>query len=281
MYLSCPNCGSDSDVLFDKSRGEFICLNCGLVLMERVVDLGREYRAYDREQYLERARDSPLMTSHPIEPPFKDYSGKELDRFKFFRLREIDRRVKSSVFERSLRRAIRLINGITLPLYIKEEAILIFKKACKHKLIRGRRIRDVVAACIYIACREYRVIKPLKEITTCVQGDYKSAAKAFRLIVHTLNLKLPQFSIRDLIIEYAYKLKLEKDVVVKAIDIAQRVNVKSARNPRSIAIACIYIASILNEGRVLQRDLAQVSGLCEVTLRNTYKEILQTLKLSR
>ena len=52
------------------------------------------------------------------------------------------------------------------------------------------------------------------------------------------------------------------------------------RDPLGLAAAAIYVAAIMNDCRVTQRDISQVSGVTEVTIRNRYKELVDKLDLT-
>src|SRR3989442_1336267 len=51
----------------------------------------------------------------------------------------------------------------------------------------------------------------------------------------------------------------------------------SGRGPTGVAAAAIYIASILCNERRTQREVADVAGVTEVTIRNRYKELTEKL----
>ena len=53
----------------------------------------------------------------------------------------------------------------------------------------------------------------------------------------------------------------------------------SGREPTGIAAASIYIASVLCGERRTQREIADVAGVTEVTIRNRYKELAGKLDL--
>lgn len=39
-----------SNIIKDKTRGEYICTNCGTVNEERLIDQGPEYRIFNKEE---------------------------------------------------------------------------------------------------------------------------------------------------------------------------------------------------------------------------------------
>ncbi len=51
----------------------------------------------------------------------------------------------------------------------------------------------------------------------------------------------------------------------------------SGKGPTGIAAAAIYIASILEGVPKTQRDIADVAGVTEVTIRNRYKEMVEKI----
>ncbi|RLE77778.1 MAG: transcription initiation factor IIB, partial [Thermoprotei archaeon] len=85
VISKCPQCGGE-ELIKDAERGEIICLNCGWVIADHVVDQGPEWRAFNEEQRLRRARaGSPLSPLKPnrglstmIDWRNKDVSGKFL-----------------------------------------------------------------------------------------------------------------------------------------------------------------------------------------------------------
>ena len=72
--IQCAECGS-KDVVTDETRGERICGNCGLVAEARMINLGSEWRAYNRDEYNKRARSE--MTSFSMKEDLSTYIGFE------------------------------------------------------------------------------------------------------------------------------------------------------------------------------------------------------------
>jgi transcription initiation factor TFIIB len=56
----CPECGNHR-LIFDEKTGDQICRNCGVVIKERIVDEGPEWRAFSPEEKNQRSRvGSPM-----------------------------------------------------------------------------------------------------------------------------------------------------------------------------------------------------------------------------
>ncbi len=87
---------------------------------------------------------------------------------------------------------------------------------------------------------------------------------------------------RDYISRFISELKLSSDVQAKTLDIIREATNKeltSGRGPTGIAAASLYIASVLCGERRTQREVADVAGVTEVTIRNRYKELSDKLDI--
>src|SRR5271157_302104 len=81
----CPVCGFIDNV-FDQNRGDLICGNCGIVISDKSIDKGPEWRAFDSDQRERRTRvGAPMtMTLHDmglstiIDWKNKDFAGHEI-----------------------------------------------------------------------------------------------------------------------------------------------------------------------------------------------------------
>jgi transcription initiation factor TFIIB len=60
---------------------------------------------------------------------------------------------------------------------------------------------------------------------------------------------------------------------------AANAELTSGRGPTGIAAASIYVASILCGERRTQREVSEVAGVTEVTIRNRYKELAERLNI--
>ena len=53
----------------------------------------------------------------------------------------------------------------------------------------------------------------------------------------------------------------------------------SGRGPTGVAAAAIYVACVLCNHRKTQKEIAEVVGVTEVTIRNRYKELTEHLDI--
>jgi transcription initiation factor TFIIB len=81
---------------------------------------------------------------------------------------------------------------------------------------------------------------------------------------------------------FASELTLSGEVQEKARDILEsaiRRGLISGRGPTGVAAASVYIAGVLMGERRTQKEVADVAGVTEVTIRNRYRELKDRLGL--
>lgn len=298
-HVSCSECGS-KDIVRDNEKGELICATCGLVLTDHRIDTGPEWRAFTSAEKDSRARtgapanfaihDKGLSTM--IDWRDHDTAGRRFSakqRAQIYRLRkwQIRSRVHSSV-DRNLAQAMteldRLSSQIGLSKGIKELAAMLYRKVIVKRLIRSRSIDALVAAAIYAACRLRESPRSLEEIADHSRVSKKKIGANYRQLAMKLHLKMPIPGPEKYVTRYITELQLPPEVQQKTMEVLalarQDRRLITGRDPRGLAAAAIYIASILVDHRITQRAIARIAGVTEVTVRNRYKELVRKLKLS-
>jgi transcription initiation factor TFIIB len=295
--INCPECGS-VHLSKDYSRAELVCGNCGLVVDEAFIDHGPEWRAFDSDQREKRARTGSPMTyilhdkglSTAIGWTNRDAYGKSIptrNRAQLYRLRKWQRRIRiSDATERNLAIALsrmdRMTSSLGLPRTVRETASMIYRKAAMKNLIRGRSIEGVTAASLYAACRQCNVPRTLDEISKVAHISKKEIGRNYRYVSRELVLKLMPTSPKDYISRFCSQLNLGNSVQIKTLELLQQASnqeLTSGRGPTGLAAACLYIASVLCCERRTQREVAEVAGVTEVTIRNRYKELGRELDI--
>lgn len=293
---SCPEC--DGRLYRDYARGELICGSCGLVINEKQIDRGPEWRAFDSSQQSERARTgapmNPLLHDKGLSTEIgwknRDAAGTFLPlkkRAQMYRLRQWQRRIRvSGATERNKMLAFQEIGRVSarleLPEHIKEDASIIYTRTAEKNLIRGRSIESVAAASLYAACRKNHIPRTLDEIAQESTVHRKHIGRTYRFLMRELKMSLRPTSPVDYIPRFCGMLELSRKVELKAIeivDMAIKEELTSGRGPTGVAASAIYIAATLTEERRTQREIAEITGVTEVTIRNRYKEMVKKLGL--
>jgi transcription initiation factor TFIIB len=266
--------------------GEEICGNCGLVLNEGHLDTGPEWRAFTAEERSTRSRtgmgysytlyDKGLST---VLTGYRDANGKSLNREtirQMDRLRRYDNRSKfDDTWRRNLSIAMAELDRmgalLHIPSSIKESSALLYRKALRMDLIRGRSIDAFVAATIYATCRQSKLPRPLKEISAASTREHSEIARTYRLMLREMKLKMPIDDPMKFIPSIASKLNLRRETENHAVEIlrrAKKLQGLSGKDPRGIAAASLYKACLEKNDRRVQKDVAEAAGTTEVTLRN-------------
>ncbi|MEX2682071.1 MAG: transcription initiation factor IIB [Candidatus Sigynarchaeota archaeon] len=296
--IKCPECGSTA-IHMDPSRGERICQACGLVVEEKSVDSGPEWRAFNSIEEKNRSRTgSPsTLTVHDkglstmIDWRDRDAHGNKLDpamRAKIYRIRkwQIRTRVHSSI-DRNLAHAMseldRLSSQLVIPRGVKEAAAMYYRKAIDKKLIRGRSIEAMVGASIYAACRSRKIPRTLDEIAKYSRITKKELGRCYRLILRELAIKIPLASPVDFITRFGAELHVSGIAQRRAINIlesAKKSGITIGKDPTGLAAAALYISTLKEGERRTQREIAEIAHVTEVTVRNRYKELAQYLNIN-
>ncbi len=293
----CPECGSER-IIRDYERGEIICGDCGLVITENIQDAGPEWRAFDADQKTKRARGgAPTKLMRPnkglvteINLYNKDIKGTKISarqQGQLRRMRKWHKRISiATSVEKNLAIALaeldRVASALGLPDNIKENAALLYRKAVKDELVRGRLIESVVAAIIYTVCRMYDIPRTLDEISKASGIEKKEIGRAYRFLKKELDIGIPLPDPSIYVPKFATALSLSPKVQQKAMEIIKKAISKgliSGRGPTGVAAAAIYIAAALEGERRTQKEVADVAGVTEVTIRNRYRELRKELEL--
>jgi transcription initiation factor TFIIB len=297
MVKKCPECGSKK-LIRDYERGEIICANCGLVISENIADMGPEWRAFDAEQKKERTRGgAPIRYMRPnkgliteIDQYNRDIRGVKISPKKqaqLYRMRKWHKRVSiATSVERNLAIALaeleRVASALGLPDSIKESAALLYRKAVKKELIRGRLIESVVAGVIYAICRMNGIPRTLDEIAKASGIEKKEIGRSYRFLKSELQLDVPLSDPSTYVPKFAVALELGPEVqkeAVKLIKKAVKKGLISGRGPTGVAAAALYIAAAMHGKKRTQKEVADVAGVTEVTIRNRYRELKKELGL--
>lgn len=288
----CPECGS-INLIFKDERGEIICKDCGLVIEERMIDFGQEWREFDSESADKRRRTGAPLTYTKFDQGLGTSIGTDADilklntksKNKFMRLQKWQHRISTAI-ERNLKLALaelkRVSSFLKLPNPVLEDSSEIYRQAVQRGLVRGRSMESVVAGALYAACRRHEIPRTLDELAEASGIDKKEIGRTYRFITRELGVRILPSNPVDYIPRFSSELKLSAETQSKAVEIlemAQKAELTSGRGPTGIAAASLYVAAVMNNEKRTQREVADVAGVTEVTIRNRYKELLKKLGL--
>lgn len=291
----CPQCGS-LNLVTDGTNGEVVCSQCGLVITEGLLSQTPEWRAYTLEdQHCKTRTGAPIRYStfdkglHTTIQGFKDASGRPLSakaKRRAWRLRKWQNRTRvRKSRNRNLMQAMNELQMLSEKLHVsysvKELAAVIYRKALENDLIRGRSIAALVAAALYAACRFTKTPKTLNDIAKVSARSRGEISRAYRLIVRTLKIEMPSQNPLNYVSRIATRANIpgeSQGVAVKILRKAKRKRITMGKDPVGVAAAVLYLACQMEGENVTQKEIADVAGVTEVTLRNRKKELVKKLE---
>jgi transcription initiation factor TFIIB len=289
--IVCPNCG-DGQKITDVESGELICAKCGYVIHERVGNIDEDWSMLAKEP-ASKLRTSPtslartgMGLSTVIGRPDRS-AGSGLNaamRSTFDRLRTWDFRIKGHD-ERSLRHAFtdldRLRSTLGLSDAIVEKAAYVYRRAQEQGLVRGRTMRAVMGAAIYIVQREMGISGTLDDIIMATNTKEKDLARVYRILLRELDLKVPMIDPVKCVARVANKVNISERTKRKAIDMIHNViksGLAAGKDPMGLVAAVLYLSCVAGGETKSQAAIAHAAGVSEVTLRKNQRLIADSNK---
>jgi transcription initiation factor TFIIB len=205
--------------------------------------------------------------------------------------RELQRaasRSQASRSERNLLTAFRDISNwcdqFSLPKTISDIAKQLYKRSDEEKLLRGKPLEAVIAACIFIACRQAHVPRTFREICNMTHVSKKTLGQCYKALEQAFNLSgasahnsttaSPSTGPENLLVRYCNHLDLPASVQSICADIivtAREHGIADGRSPVSIAGGAIYFTCHLLGKEKSARDIGAVAGVSEGTIKLVYR----------
>lgn len=174
----------------DYHAGDVICSACGLVVGDRTVDVGSEWRTFNNESSQNDpsrvgGAENPLLNGTDLSTVIGRATGDAA--FDESGQPKYNNRRNMSSSDRTLVNAFREISAmadrINLPKTIVDRANLLFKQVHDGKTLKGRSNDAIASACLYIACRQEGVPRTFKEICAVSKVSKKEIGRCFKLIL--------------------------------------------------------------------------------------------------
>jgi len=292
----CPECGN-TNLISDSARGELICNVCGLVLSQKLIDSGPEWRAFSSEEANKKVRVGAPTTltlhdkglSTMIGWKNKDAFGKCISpkmKAEVYRLRKWHVRTRTNKsIDRNLAYAMneldRFSSQLNLSKSLKESAAHIYRKMAHKNLIRGRSIEAMLIASIYLSCRLNNIPKTLDDFIEFALVDKKKIARCYRLILIELKINIQVSSPINFIPRFCAELNLSgrtQNRAAELLKLAKKYHITAGKAPTGLAGAALYVAAIQEGERRTQREISLAAGVTEATIRNRYKELVNHMR---
>jgi len=278
-YFQC--CDNPSIIEF---KGQLVCKNCAIVHESALKDnLINEF--FNNAIHMEINKIFPennlgnrtIFYLENIQPQ---------KRMLFYRLAKLNKYYNSSI-EANLIIARnflnKLISQLDLPKMIYNQTLFLYNKVIKVQLTKGRSIKALLVACLYIICRLNNISFQVKEFALKSNLNIKTLRRAYRLIQETFNIRFKSLSSSYYLSNFSIQLGLSpsfREKAQKLLDELKRKGIQLYVNSKAFAVAIIYYLSkkMNSLNKITQRDLASISKISEVTIRKYIKLIQNTVK---
>ena len=151
-----------------------------------------------------------------------------------------------------------------------------FSKSIQKKLSVGRSLDDTFYVSLYLAFRMLEIPKLLNDITRISGVSPTKLGKLYRLFVREFNLTVPPLNPEQLIKTRYDELNISKKTITRAISIVQEARKRRiilGKAPLSIAAAATFVACQKEGETRKQKQIAEVFGVSQVTIRNCCKNL--------
>ncbi|UCS20293.1 uncharacterized protein HLK63_F07689 [Nakaseomyces glabratus] len=267
MVLRCKNCGN-TELVVDSStpNNDLVCVACGVVSEENPI--------VSEVTFAETSSGAATVTGSFLSAGQSHTSGG---------LGSNAMESREATLNNAKKKLRAVGHALNIPDYIVEASHQWYKLALAYNFVQGRRSQNVIAACLYIACRKEMTHHMLIDFSSRLQVSVYSIGATFLKMVKRLQItKLPLADPSLFIQHFAEKLELgEKKIKVvrDAVKLAQRMSndwMFEGRRPAGIAGACILLACRMNNLRRTHSEIVAVSHVAEETLQQRLNEFKGT-----
>ncbi|RKO83111.1 cyclin-like protein, partial [Blyttiomyces helicus] len=260
----------------------------GLVLGDRIIDTRSEWRTFSNS---EDNGDDPSRVGAAADPLLG--SANQLDSTMISQrdgntglsrdLSRVHGKATNEKAEKTLRNAFKEIQAmcerIGLAKITVDSAKQMYKRVDDEKTVKGKNVESVMAACIYIACRQQNSTRTFKEICALTKVSKKEIGRTYKQLQPLLENKIESVSLSAYITRFASALDLPPAVQKAAHQVTEKVDklgTLAGKSPISVVAGCLYfVAALSPDAGPSAADIAKIAGCTEATLKNAYKILLE------
>ncbi|KAJ3131000.1 transcription initiation factor IIB [Physocladia obscura] len=298
IKVMCPHCRNPVPNIIENFRdGDLICGDCGLILGDRIVDTRSEWRTFsnsdsdggDDPSRVGAATDTLLGDINTLEATGisrKDGGtgrGKDLARTHG----KLSEQKKVTTLLSNAKQISSMCERIGLTKIVTESAIQLFRSSLSNKQLSSKPDEWIMAACIYLACRQNSVSRTFKEICGLTNVPKKEIGKLYKILAQHFSKEnkeqgkettRAQATPESFIRRFAGELELENSVRSACVQVGNRVfenDILAGRSTISLVASVIYFVVCMSDTPKTAIEIAKISGCTESTLKTSYKILYQ------
>ncbi|MDE1842375.1 MAG: hypothetical protein KGH95_01865 [Thaumarchaeota archaeon] len=274
-------------IITDNSSGEILCGSCGRVLEERSAETTPlfEHDSADSQKRNFGLANSLTMYDMNMTTIMSDRDGmgkslSSVNKNAFYRLKILNTRSAVAAKNKTLRSALVFLNvlqvKLALPDSVAENSAHLYRKAMREKMTVGRKSKNLICACVYVACKQAGVPRSLSEISLTSNIGKKELGRTYRILVEEMGLSLEPFSSVEFLAKVANEAQVSEKSQRNALEMLltlEKAGMTRGRNPKAMAAATLYLSCILNAEQKSQSEITRASGVTSTTIRARYYEI--------
>jgi transcription initiation factor TFIIIB Brf1 subunit/transcription initiation factor TFIIB len=267
---ACPNCGS-THIEQHGASGASVCTECGVVLEENAI--------VSSVEFAEGAGGASSMVGQFVSATSsKAYTGAPGGGGRY----GFSRDSRETTLANGRRRIQEVASRLRLGGHYVDAAHRLFTIAVEKNFVQGRRTTHVVAACLYIACRQEKSQHMLIDFSDALQVNVYTLGTCFLKFRRLLGLKLEILDPALYVYRFAAHLDLDDKanaVALTALRLVGRMKrdwIVAGRRPAGICAAALLIAARAHGFSRHPQDVTRILRVCGLTVATRVKEFEHT-----
>lgn len=286
QLIKCEYCPEQTPLIEDYHAGDMICSGCGLVIGDRIIDVGAEWRKFSNDQ-VNKSRvgsldselyesmnlstfisNRPSCTSHQQNTK-NDLNDDQSTDGQFIEnpyiRRDPTRPYYNKKYLNNNQRAIivgfkdiaEMAEKLQTTRPVIESAQMLFKQMKTNlNIFKSCNIHmPLASACLYVAYRNQNVPRTFKEICAVSKATKREIAKCYKIISREIGQTILQASVIDYIPRFVAHLGLSNRIEKCAKEFIPNIeSILSGRNPSTIASLAILFAIIVTGTSIEQNQ---------------------------
>lgn len=272
MSTLCPNCGA-KEIYQHEASGASICVECGVVVEENAIVSSVEFSEGAGGQ---SSLIGQFVGANGSKPFSRDRMQRGGGGYGF------SRDSRETTLANGRRRIQDVASRMRLSNYFVDAAHRFFTVAVEKNFVQGRRTVHVVAACLYIACRQEKSQHMLIDFSDALQVNVYTLGTTFLKFRRLLGLKLEIIDPALYIYRFAAHLDLDEKanaVALTALRLVGRMKrdwIVSGRRPAGVCACALLIASRAHGFTKQNQDVTKILRVCGMTVNQRVKDFENT-----
>lgn len=145
----------------------------------------------------------------------------------------------------------------------------------------GRGVEEVMSAALYLGCKKKNLPRNPDDFAKYSEYERKQILRTSRYLEQILDIEIEPTEPTNYVSRLADELNLTKETEMKAMEILDIVvdnGIHTGKSPTAVAAGTVYAAAKLTGKKVTQADVANITNLSHVTIRDRYTEQLEIYK---